>query len=140
MAVLQPTDEGNVDLQGTFPLDCGAELVSPTIRYAVYGAPNEQRDNVVLVCHALSGSARVADWWPQMFPGVLDTSRYCVVGTNILGSCYGSTGPGSTNGATEQTYASDFLLVTVRDSGRTQALVLGTMGIRGVLTAIGRRL
>ena len=137
MAVLQPTHEGNVDLQGSFPLDCGAELVSPTIRYAVYGEPNEQRDNVVLVCHALSGSARVADWWPQMFPGVLDTSRYCVVGTNILGSCYGSTGPGSTNAATEQTYGYDFPLVSVRDIVRAQALALDKLGIGQLHTVIG---
>jgi homoserine O-acetyltransferase len=72
-----------------------------------------------------------------MFPGVLDTSRYCVVGTNILGSCYGSTGPGSTNPATEQTYGSDFPLVTVRDIVRAQARVLDELGIGHLHTVIG---
>src|ERR1044072_9708839 len=73
----------------------GGELSPLTLRYALYGRLNEARDNAVLVCHALSGSARVADWWPQLFGEgrPFDTARYCVIGTNVLGSCYGSTGP-----------------------------------------------
>src|SRR5918997_1061672 len=75
----------------------GGELRDVTLRYAMYGELNERRDNAVLVCHALSGSARVADWWPQLFGagGVFDPSRHCVVGVNAVGSYYGSTGPQS---------------------------------------------
>ena len=66
-----------------------------TIRYAMYGEPNAACDNVVLVCHALSGTAEVASWWPELFEDerLFGNDRYCIVGSNILGSCYGSTGP-----------------------------------------------
>src|SRR5690349_2588211 len=100
-AAPQPTREG----YSTFPPDQpftpagGGSLQPGTLRYACYGELNPRRDNVILVCHALSGSARVADWWPEMFgPGQpFDAARYCVLGINVLGSCYGSTGPMSLN-------------------------------------------
>ena len=66
---LQPTREGDLTLAygEPFRLEAGGTLQPVSIRYAVYGELNERRDNAVLVCHALSGSARVADWWPEMF-------------------------------------------------------------------------
>ena len=75
-----------------FALECGGELRPVTLQYAVYGEPNAARDNVVLVCHALSGSAEVADWWPELFSDndFFSIAPYCVIGINILGSCYGS--------------------------------------------------
>ncbi len=125
---LQPTREGDVILaqDAPFRLEAGGSLQPVSIRYAVYGELNERRDNAVLICHALSGSARAADWWPEMFstaasparaagdadPGgsVFDLSRDCVICTNILGSCYGSTGPTSINPATGQPYGPGFSL------------------------------
>src|SRR3954464_3904139 len=93
--------QGNCTLAGERPfvLEAGGTLQRVTQRYAIYGEPNESGDNVILVCHALSGSAKVADWWGGLFraDGVFDLERDCVVGINILGSCYGSTGPTSIN-------------------------------------------
>ncbi len=122
-----------------FALENGGSLRPVTIRYAQYGEPNAAGDNVVLVCHALSGSAKVDDWWPELFAegGLLDLDKYCVIGTNILGSCYGSTGPGSINLATGRPYGADFPLVTVRDIVRAQAKVLDHLGVQKLKLVIG---
>ena len=64
-----PTYEGDFVLEGHLLLECGRTLANPTLRYAVYGRLNSARDNVVLVCHALSGSALVGLWWPELFGG-----------------------------------------------------------------------
>ena len=64
---LAPTQEGDFVLQEHLLLECGRTLVRPTLHYAVYGRLNGARDNVVLVCHALSGSALVHAWWPELF-------------------------------------------------------------------------
>ncbi len=139
MEVLQPTREGDLTFSegSPFRLDGGGALQPVSIRYAVYGEPNERRDNAVLVCHALSGSARVGDWWPEMFGPVFDPERDCVIGTNILGSCYGSTGPTSVNPATGKPFGPDFPLVTIRDIVRAQAHVLSDLGIERLRMIIG---
>jgi homoserine O-acetyltransferase/O-succinyltransferase len=137
MAAIEPTVEANCKLEGSFHLDAGGTLASPEVRYAVYGELNRRRDNAILVCHALSGSARVAEWWPELFPGVFDTSRYCVIGTNLLGSCYGSTGPSTINPVTGVTYGPDFPLVSIRDMVRAQAQVLDRLGIERLHTVVG---
>jgi homoserine O-acetyltransferase/O-succinyltransferase len=151
---LQPTREGDLTFShGTpFRLEAGGALQPVSIRYAVYGELNERRDNAVLVCHALSGSARVADWWPEMFatpsqakeardgdPGgsVFDLARDCVICTNILGSCYGSTGPTSVNSATGNPFGPEFPPVTIRDMVRAQAHVLDELGPTRLRTVIG---
>jgi homoserine O-acetyltransferase len=136
---LQPTREGDVILaqDAPFRLEAGGALQPVSIRYAIYGELNEPRDNAVLVCHALSGSARVADWWPEMFGSVFDLSHDCVIGTNILGSCYGSTGPASINPATGEPYGPDFPVVTIRDIVRAQAQVLDELGVECLRIVIG---
>ncbi|MGI9102093.1 MAG: homoserine O-acetyltransferase MetX [Terriglobales bacterium] len=136
MTNVEPTHEATLPI-GTLALDSGGELAQAEIHYAVYGEPNELRDNVILVCHALSGSARVADWWPQLFPAVFDTSRFCVIGSNLIGSCYGSTGPSSLDPVTGITYGPDFPLVSVRDMVRAQARVLDRLGIERLHTVVG---
>jgi homoserine O-acetyltransferase len=134
-----PTFEGDFVIDGAFPLEAGGELQSPVLHYAIYGELNAARDNVVLVCHALSGSALVAQWWPQLFApgGLLNRERDCVVGINILGSCYGSTGPGSVNPLTGRIYGPDFPLVGIRDLVRSQALLLESLDIRRVRQVMG---
>ncbi len=79
------------------PLEGGGSLARPTIRYAIYGDPSRLRTDGVLVCHALSGSARAGDWWPGLFGAgrPLDLSKVAVLCSNVIGSCYGSTGPTS---------------------------------------------
>src|SRR5436190_15595171 len=84
--VIEPTLEGDFVLaeDEPFRLAAGVELCPVKLRYAIYGELNEQRDNAILVCHALSGSARVADWWPQLFVsegndvGVFDLNHHCI--------------------------------------------------------------
>lgn len=138
-----PSVEGDFVTEGAFLLDGGGVLQSPTLHYAVYGDLSAARDNVVLVCHALSGSARVADWWPRLFMqpgfpgGLLDLEHDCVIGINILGSCYGSTGPASLNTATGRRYGPDFPLVGIRDIVRSEALLLGFLGINRLKLIIG---
>ena len=153
--LLQPTREGDLTFSHSAPfrLDGGGSLKPVSIRYAVYGELNERRDNAVLVCHALSGSGRVADWWPEMFSdlsateavrygdqrasGLFDLARDCVICTNILGSCYGSSGPTSINPATGKPFGPDFPLITIRDIVRAQAHVLDELGVKHLRTVIG---
>jgi homoserine O-acetyltransferase len=139
---VEPTFEADFTFANDepFKLSAGGSLQPVTLRYAVYGHLNEARDNAVLVCHALSGSARVADWWPQLVgPNQpFDTTHYCVIGVNVLGSCYGSTGPCSKHPQKpEQLYGSDFPLVTIKDIVRTQARLLDHLGIERLHTVIG---
>src|SRR5512142_1255314 len=138
---LQPTSEGafTFAVDVPFRLDGGGQLQPVTLHYALYGALNPRRDNVVLVCHALSGSARVADWWPEMFgPGkAFDVSRDCIVGINVIGSCYGSTGPGSTDPRTGQPFGPDFPVVTIADMVRAQAALLDHLGVERVRVVVG---
>ena len=140
-AVLNPTieDDCTFAVATPFQLASGEQLQPVTLRYALYGRLNGARDNAILVCHALSGSARVADWWPQMFgpDGIFDTERYCIIGINVIGSCYGSTGPGSCNPRTGERYDGKFPLVSVADMVRAQVEVLNSLGVRRLHTVIG---
>ena len=101
----------------TFTLESGSTLPGFQLHYTTYGTLNEARDNVVWVCHALTANAHVLDWWAGLFgPGKLyDPKHYFVVCANMLGSCYGSTGPLSKNPLTGQCFYHDFPLLTNRD-------------------------
>jgi homoserine O-acetyltransferase len=138
-SVLIPTYEGDFVLDEPLPLECGRSLVNPTLHYAVYGRLNAARDNAVLVCHALSGSALVGEWWPEVFaPGaVLSLERDFVICINLLGSCYGSTGPGAVDPATGQIYGPDFPLISIRDNVRAQAKLLDSLGVRKLRLVLG---
>jgi homoserine O-acetyltransferase len=137
--VLDPTYEGDFVLCEHLLLECGRTLSNPTLHYAVYGRLNAARDNAVLVCHALTGSALVGSWWPEIFaPGaVLSLEHDFVICINMLGSCYGSTGPGSVDPETGEAYGPDFPLVSVRDNVRAQALLLDSLGIRRLRLVLG---
>ena len=138
-AALEPTYEGDFVLDQDFLLESGRILVRPTLHYALYGRLNASRDNAVLVCHALSGSARVGSWWPEIFaPGaVLSLDHDFVICINLLGSCYGSTGPGSVDPGTGLVYGPDFPLVSIRDNVRAQAQLLDSLGIRRLRLVLG---
>src|SRR6266542_4207342 len=137
--VLQPTSEGDFTFacDEPFRLDAGGQLQPVTLRYALYGTLNARRDNAILVCHALSGSARVADWWAEMFGRAFDTEHDCIIGINIIGSCYGSTGPISTSPRTGEPYGPDFPLVSLADMVRAQARLLDHLGVERVRVVIG---
>ena len=138
-AIVNPTYEGDFVLNQPLLLDCGRVLANPTLHYAVYGRLNAARENAVLVCHALSGSALVGSWWPEIFaPGaVLSLEHDFVICINLLGSCYGSTGPGSVDPATGNVYGPDFPLVSIRDNVRAQARLLDSLGIRRLRLVLG---
>ena len=136
-----PAFEGDFVIHDVLSLESGEILVNPTLHYAVYGELNAARDNAVLVCHALSGSAQVGAWWPQLFLpgdlGLLDLSRDCVIGINIFGSCYGSTGPSSIDPATGKPYGPTFPLISIRDIVNAQVKLIDHLGIDRLKLAIG---
>ncbi|MBB5873622.1 homoserine O-acetyltransferase [Allocatelliglobosispora scoriae] len=156
-----------LDLPGPVRLDCGRELHQVRVAYETYGILSPDRDNVILVCHALSGDAHAAGfaknppetgtrdgfaaesrdgaagkglgWWDGMIgPGkAFDTDRFFVVSTNILGGCRGTTGPSSTDPATGRAYGSDFPVITVADMVRTQRAFLDELGISRLAAVAG---
>jgi homoserine O-acetyltransferase len=146
---LVPTYEGDFVLDGHLLLECGRTLASPTLHYAVYGRLNAARDNAVLVCHALSGSALVGTWWPELFGqdgrvgpdgragGLVNLERDCVLCVNLLGSCYGSTGPGSVDPETGQVYGPEFPVISIRDNVHAQAQLMDSLEIRRLKLALG---
>ncbi len=136
---LSPTYEGDFVLDEPLMLECGRSLAGVTLHYAVYGRLNATKDNAVLVCHALTGSALVGSWWPEIFaPGaVLSLEHDFVICINLLGSCYGSTGPGSVNPETGKSYGPEFPLVSIRDNVRAQARLLNSLGIRRLRLVLG---
>jgi homoserine O-acetyltransferase len=127
----------------------GAELPAFEIAYETYGTLNATRTNAVLVCHALNASHHVAGfyenepgnvgWWDNLVgPGKpLDTNRFFVIGTNYLGSCFGSTGPASPNPATGKPWGADFPVVTVEDWVEAQARLADRLGIERFAAVIG---
>jgi homoserine O-acetyltransferase len=135
----QPTYEGDFVLDEPLTLDCGRTLAGVTLHYAVYGRLNAALDNAVLVCHALSGWAQVGAWWPEIFApgGLLNLETDCVLCVNLLGSCYGSTGPGSVNRETGEQYGPDFPMVSIRDNVRAQGRLLDSLGIDRLRLTIG---
>jgi len=156
-----------LDLPNPVKLDCGRLLHPVHIAFETYGTLSPARDNVILVCHALSGDAHAAGfskspvgegtrdgfgaqdrdgasgrglgWWDGMIgPGkAFDTHRFFVVSTNLLGGCRGTTGPSSTNPATGRPYGSDFPVITVADMVRTERAFLDELGISRLAAVAG---
>ena len=130
-------------------LESGARLGPVTIAYETYGELNDEKNNAVLICHALSGDSHVAGyydsadakpgWWDIMVgPGKgIDTDKYFVICSNILGSCMGTTGPGSSNPATGKPYGPEFPFVTIGDMVRAQKALMDYLGIRKILSVVG---
>ena len=130
-------------------LKSGAEIGGYELVFETYGSLNADRSNAVLVCHALNASHHVAGryagepdnvgWWDNMIgPGKpLDTNRFCVIGVNNLGGCFGSTGPQSLNPATGRAWGADFPVVTVEDWVDTQARLADHLGIRRFAAVMG---
>ncbi len=122
-----------------FVLESGAVLEELQIAFQTYGALNRQGDNVVWVCHALTANAEAADWWEGLVGEgkLFDPAHYFIVCANMLGSCYGSTGPKSINPATGKSYGADFPLLTIRDLVQAHRLLQGHLGIEKIRIAIG---
>ena len=145
------------DRQNPLPLACGKELFPVTVEYEIYGRLSATKDNAVFIQHALSGDAHVAGWdrewkkynrpWRKNRPGwwdnmvgpgkAFDTNRYFIVCANILGSCYGTTGPEETHPRTGRPYALSFPVVTVEDWVRLHVRLQDHLGIRKLLAVAG---
>ena len=128
-----------LNVSQTFELESGRILPELQIGYYTYGTLNAAKDNVVWICHALTGSAEAADWWEGLVGTgkLLDPEHYFIVCANMLGSCYGTTGPGSINPQTGTAYGKDFPLVTVRDMVKVHQILQSHLEIEHVKLAIG---
>lgn len=128
-----------VSVMESFELESGVVLRQAPVAYETWGTLNDAGDNAVLVCHALTGNASVDDWWSGVLgPGKwLDTNRYFIVAQNVLGSCYGTAGPLTTNPETGFPYGASFPEVTVRDAVRFQRRLLEQLGIRSLAFVTG---
>jgi len=137
------------DFEVELQLESGRLLGPLRLAFETYGTLNADRSNAILVCHAWTGDAhaagrhseedRKAGWWDDMIgPGkVLDTERYFVLCSNVIGSCKGSTGPTSINPRTGKPYNLSFPVVMARDMVRAQKLLIDRLGIPSLLTVIG---
>ena len=125
----------------------GAQLQHVDVAYQTYGQLNEKKDNIVLICHALTGDAEPyfdktagqEGWW-QHFMGeglALDTSKYFFICSNVLGGCKGTTGPASINPQTAKPYGSQFPRITVQDIVHVQKALLDYLGITHLHAVIG---
>ncbi|MGL4285659.1 MAG: homoserine O-acetyltransferase MetX [Phreatobacter sp.] len=129
-------------------LDAGVALSPFQIAYQTYGTLNAEKSNAVLVCHALTGDQHVASdnpvtgkpgWWEIMIgPGKpIDTNRYFVICSNVLGGCMGTTGPASTDPATGEAYGLTLPLITIPDMVRAQAMLVRRLGIDNLFCVLG---
>lgn len=138
-------------------LELGGSVGPIDVEYETYGSLSTRKDNVVFITHALSGDAHVAGWdrdtanngrvWRQRKPGwwdamvgpgkAIDTNRYFVICPNVLGSCYGTTGPTAIDPKTGRRYGLAFPMVTVGDWVKLHARLLDTLGISRVHTVVG---
>jgi homoserine O-acetyltransferase len=128
-------------------LELGGRLSEVAVTYETYGQLSSSRDNVVLICHALSGDSHVArhndeddqGWWDILIgPGKpIDTNRYFVICPNILGGCRGTTGPNSVDPATHKLYGTSFPVITVGDMVEVQKRLLDALGIERILAVVG---
>ncbi len=129
-------------------LDCGVELGPFTVAYQTYGALNADRSNAILVCHALTGDQFMTGehpvtgkpgWWQQLVgPGlVLDTDRFFLICSNVVGGCLGTTGPKSINPETGQPWGLDFPVITIGDMVRAQRQLIDHLKIDKLFCVIG---
>ena len=128
-----------VHLARPLDLECGVALPEVRIAYRTWGRLDRHRSNAVLVCHALTGSADVDAWWPDLLgPGrALDPTSDFIVCSNVLGSCYGTTGPRSPKPGTSRTWGPDFPAITIRDIVRAQAALLDQLGVGRLRLVVG---
>ncbi len=122
-----------------FTLESGTTLPELEIAYHAYGQLSAAGDNVIWICHALTGNSDAMDWWSGMVgeDKLLDPRRYFIVCANILGSCYGTTGSGSVDPSTGEAYRQHFPLVTIRDMVGAHELLRRHLGIEQIYLAIG---
>ena len=122
-----------------FPLENGQVLPDIRIGYHTYGNLNVMGDNVVWICHALTANSDVIRWWPGMVGEhrYVDPEKHFIVCANIIGSCYGSSGPLSEDPATGKKYYSSFPAITIRDMVKAHILLRKYLGIKKIHLLMG---
>jgi len=125
--------------KGELELESGEILESPTLHFTTYGKLNEAKNNVIWVCHALTANSEVFEWWPGLFghSDLFNPEEHFIVCANILGSCYGSTGPLSDNPKTGEPYYHSFPELTIRDITRLNQRLADQLGITEIEVLIG---
>ncbi|KKG10459.1 homoserine O-acetyltransferase [Methanosarcina sp. 2.H.A.1B.4] len=135
-------------IPGTFSLESGKTLSGVRIEYEMYGKPNADKSNVILICHALTGDAHAAGfykgdkkpgWWDIVIgPNkAFDTEKYCVICSNILGGCKGSTGPSSIDPETGKHYGISFPVITIADMVKAQKKLVEHLGVKQLFAVVG---
>ena len=134
------------DMDYPFILKGGGRLREPIISYQTWGELSPQKDNAILLCHALTGGTSALEWWDGIVgeKKAIDTTKYFVVSSNVLGGCDGSTGPASLDPDSSgswtkklKPYGSRFPTITIRDMVRVQALLTKHLGISAWASVIG---
>ena len=125
--------------QQPFQLEVSGSLPSINIAFHTWGRLNEERTNVVWICHALTANSNADDWWPGLIGEdlVFDPRKYFIVCANIFGSCYGTTGPGSVNPHTQKPYHHQFPFVTIRDMVNAHELLRQHLNIQRIHLLVG---
>ncbi len=138
-----------IEVTEPITLVSGKTLEKIRIAYEMYGKLNEEKTNVILICHALSGDAHAAGyhtpndkkpgWWDGMIgpDKSFDTNKYCVICSNFLGSCNGTTGPSSINPKTNKPYGLTFPIITIKDMVNVQKILLDKLGIKKIFCVTG---
>ena len=126
-------------LSEPFCLESGVVLTGVQIAYRTWGQLNATCDNAILVCHALTGGADVDDWWSPLFGAgqAFDPETDFILCSNVLGSCYGTTGPTSLNSNTGKPYSVGFPAITIRDMVQLQAVLLQALSVQRIKLVIG---
>ncbi|MDP1551912.1 MAG: homoserine O-acetyltransferase [Methanobacteriaceae archaeon] len=136
------------NMDGELNLESGEKLNDIKIAYETYGKLNKEKNNAILICHALSGDAHVAGWhkndakpgWWDIIIGpgrCLDTRKYFIISSNVLGGCKGSTGPSSIDPKTGKQYGLDFPIITIKDMVKAQKKLIENLKIKQLLAVIG---
>jgi len=137
-----------ITLSEEIELESGESIPNVTIAYETYGELNKEKNNAILVCHALTGDAHAAGWhkgdkkpgWWEILIGPgkgLDTKKYFIICSNVLGGCKGTTGPSSINPETGKEYGIDFPVITIKDMVNVQKKLIEMLGIKKLLAVIG---
>ena len=136
------------NINDSFVLESGETLDDITVAYETYGELNSDKTNAILICHALTGDAHAAGWhkgaskpgWWEIIIGpgkVLDSEKYFIICSNVLGGCKGTTGPSSINPKTGKEYALDFPVITIKDMVDVQKTLVDSFGIDQLYAVIG---
>ena len=137
-----------LDISDPIVLDSGKTLEEVTVAYETYGELNKEKSNAILICHALTGDAHAAGWhngdrkpgWWEMVIGpgkALDSEKYFIICSNVLGGCKGTTGPSSINPKTGKEYGLDFPVITINDMVKVQKKLVDSFGIDQLAAVVG---